>query len=85
VKGLLSLSTAALVLALGTSGAMLSTTDAQARTRINVYPKGSQQYYEFRAATVCKPTFASGGKYRTQNDTWLFSYGYCLSDVPAWY
>ena len=79
VKGLLSLSAAALALTLGTS---FSATDAQARARVSVFPVGSQAYYEARMP-VC--TKGSQGLYRTQNDTWLFSYGYCLSDVPAWY
>jgi hypothetical protein len=77
VKGLLSLSAAAIALTLGTS---LSATDAQARVRVGVFAVGSQAYYEARMPMCTK---RSQGLYRTQNDTWLFTYGYCLSDVPT--
>jgi hypothetical protein len=79
VKGLLSLSAAGLALTLGTT---LPTTDAQARARVSVFAVGTQAYYEARMP-MC--TAKVKGLYRTQNDTWLFSYGYCLSDVPVWY
>jgi hypothetical protein len=78
VKGLLSLAAVALALTLGAS---FSATDAQARARVSVFPVGSQAYYEARMAMCTKRT---AGLYRTQNDTWLFAYGNCLSDVAGY-
>jgi hypothetical protein len=78
VKGLISVSAVALVLA--TSGAVLTawSTDAQARTRLTVYKYGTQQYYEARVP-MCQANVK--GIYRTQQDGWVFPYGYCLSNV----
>ena len=82
MKGLLALSSAALALMLGISGAVLSVTDAQARTRITVFKKGTQQYYEARVP-LCQAK--TKGLYRSSQEGFVFPYGYCLSDVPAWY
>src|SRR5438105_12409791 len=80
VKGLYSLSAVALAVALGTSTIVLtaSNTDAQAQTRVTVFKPGTQQYYESRMK-MCNGSVK--GIYRTQQDGWVYPYGYCLSDV----
>jgi hypothetical protein len=80
VKGLSLLSAVTFALVLGTSGALLtaSTTDAQARARVTVYKYGTQRYYEARMA-MCNANIK--GLYRTQQDGYVFPYGFCLSDA----
>jgi hypothetical protein len=89
MKDLCSLSAVALALTLGLSGAVLSasTAEAQQRARVTVYGPGygytygSQEYYEARMAMCAEVT---KGLYRTQQDGYVFPYGYCLSDVDSW-
>jgi hypothetical protein len=76
-------------LTLGLSGAVLgaSTAEAQQRARVTVYGPGygytygSQEYYEARMAMCAEVTKVL---YRTQQDGFVFPYGYFLSDVDSW-
>ena len=94
MKDVSSLSAGALAVVFGLSGATLtavtlgaSTADAQERARVTVYGPGygykygTQEYYEARMA-MCNEVTKS--LYRTQQDGYVFPYGYCLSDVDSW-
>jgi len=78
VKRLLSLSVVAIALAVGTSGWIFSTSESQARVRVVVNKPGTPPYWEARAK-MCNGNVK--GIYRTQQDGYVFPYGYCLSNV----
>jgi hypothetical protein len=98
VKGLLTSSAVALVLALGVASV---STDAQAARRVArvvvrpaAAPGGAPVNYAAIAekrVPLCVGTYGGKGanafsitSYRTQTDIWVFGYGYCLSNVGYW-
>jgi hypothetical protein len=79
MKRVFSFAVVALALAVATSGWVLSSSESQARARVTVFKPGTQQYYEARMKR-CNDNIK--GLYRTQQDGFVWPYGYCLSDNP---
>ena len=79
MKRMFTFAVVALALAVGASSWVFSSSESQARTRVTVFKPGTQQYYESRMK-MCNANIK--GLYRTQQDGFVWPYGFCLSDNP---
>jgi len=79
MKRAFSFAVVALALAVATSSWVFSSGESQARARVTVFKPGTQQYYESRMKT-CNANIK--GLYRTQQDGFVWPYGFCLSNNP---
>ena len=75
MKRLLSFSVIALALAVGASGWVFSSTNAQAQAKVTVYKGGTPE----ARMKMCNEYVK--GIYRTQQDGFVHPYGWCLSNV----
>jgi hypothetical protein len=80
MKRLFSFAIVALALAVGTSSWVFTTNESKARTKITVFKPGTQEYHESRMK-MCNDNIK--GLYKTQQDGFVWPYGFCLSDNPA--